>query len=134
MAGTVTDEDERFFRTAYRLLKPGGYLVWGNAIPDSTWKPCFDYLESIGMKRVEVRDVTKEAVARARRGQGAHRRLRRPVHRARSGLPHPGARRRASASRPSARSRTSARNPGTRLYENMVDGTDTYKVVAFQKQ
>ena len=26
-----------------------------------------------------------------------------------------------------------ARNPGTRLYDNMVDGTDTYKVVLVQK-
>ncbi len=26
------------------------------------------------------------------------------------------------------------RNPGTRLYENMIDGTDTYKVVLVQKQ
>jgi SAM-dependent methyltransferase len=26
--GTVTDEDQRFFRTAQRILKPGGFLVW----------------------------------------------------------------------------------------------------------
>jgi hypothetical protein len=25
------------------------------------------------------------------------------------------------------------RNPGTKLYTNMKDGTDTYKVVLFQK-
>ncbi len=41
-AGEVTEEDERFFDTAYRLLNPGGFLVWGNAIPEVTWQPCFD--------------------------------------------------------------------------------------------
>ena len=39
-AGRVTEEDKLFFRTAARALKPGGYLVWGNAIPDSTWPNC----------------------------------------------------------------------------------------------
>jgi hypothetical protein len=26
------------------------------------------------------------------------------------------------------------RNPGTRLYDRLVEGTDSYKVVCFQKQ
>src|SRR5262249_55842623 len=62
-AGRVTSEDELFLKTAHRALKPGGFLVWGNAIPSSTWQPCFDFLESIGMRLVEARDVTKEAIA-----------------------------------------------------------------------
>src|SRR5690606_637528 len=57
-SGRATDEDRRFFSTAYRLLKPGGFLVWGNAIPDSTWAPCFAVLEEIGMKQLELEDVT----------------------------------------------------------------------------
>lgn len=132
MAGTVTPEDERFFQTAKRLLKPGGYIVWGNAIPTSTWQPCLDYLESIGMKTVEVRDVTKEAV------------LARDEDKARIDtyfdqckelwfgfrIPVLGARKLVEAERAL---KNFARHPGTRLYENMVDGTDSYKVVLIQK-
>jgi hypothetical protein len=62
MRGQATEEDRLFFATAHRILKPEGYMVWGNAIPDSTWKPCFDCLESLGLKLVEVCDVTREAV------------------------------------------------------------------------
>lgn len=131
-AGRVTAEDERFFSTAKRLLKPGGYLVWGNAIPDATWEPCFKYLESIGMKKTEVRDVTKEAV------------VARDLDKARVDayvdhcidsfhgfrIPVLGNQRRMEAE---LAMKNFYRNPGTRLYENMKDGTDTYKVVLFQK-
>lgn len=131
-AGQVTDEDQRFFQTAHRLLKPGGFLVWGNAIPDATWEPCFAYLESIGMKRVAVRDVTKEAV----RARDEDRRrvdayvdqciARFPAFK----IPVIGKKRRAEAE---AALKNFYRNPGTNLYDTMIDGTDTYKVVAFQK-
>ena len=60
--GVLTREDEIFFDTVKRTLKPGGFLLWGNAIPDSTWQPCFDYMKSIGLEEVQVHDVTKEAV------------------------------------------------------------------------
>ena len=46
----MTEEDRKFFRSAKRILKPGGFLVWGNAIPDIAWQPCFDFMESIGMR------------------------------------------------------------------------------------
>jgi SAM-dependent methyltransferase len=62
VTGQVTDEDQRFFQTAKRVLKPNGMITWGNAIPDPTWNPCFEYLESIGFKKIEVRDVTEYAV------------------------------------------------------------------------
>lgn len=132
MAGVVTDEDKLFFKSAYRILKPGGFLVWGNAIPDSTWKPCFDYLESIGMKMIEVRDVTKEAI-QARDEDEA--RVEAYVEQALDAfhgfkIPVLGRRKRAEAG---AAMKNFYRNPGTRLYDNMKDGTDTYKVVCFQK-
>lgn len=132
MPGRVTPEDEKFFLTAKRLLKPGGFLTWGNAIPDATWEPCFKYLESIGMKRIEVRDVTSEAV------------LARDLDKARVEayvehclqsfygfrIPVAGNRRRSEAE---LAMKNFYRNPGTRLYANMKDGTDTYKVALFQK-
>jgi ubiquinone/menaquinone biosynthesis C-methylase UbiE len=133
MAGEVTPEDERFFSTARRLMKPGGFLVWGNAIPDSTWGPCFKYLESIGMKCVEVRDVTEQAVVARDQDEG---RVDAYVEQCIDAfwgfkIPVLGSRRGAEAR---AAMKNFYRNPGTNLYANMKNGTDSYKVVAFQKQ
>lgn len=131
--GRATEEDKQFFRAAHRLLKPGGFLVWGNAIPDATWKPCFDFLESIAMKQIEVRDVTKEAIAARDQDKG---RVDAYVDHAINTfhgfrIPVLGKRKRQQAE---LAMKNFYRNPGTRLYENMKDGTDTYKVVLFQKQ
>ena len=132
MPGRATEEDERFFKTAYRMLKPGGFLVWGNAIPDSTWKPCFELLEKIGFKMVESCDVTKEAV-KARDEDKARidsyvAQLMAAYHGFK--IPFVGGRRRALAD---VALKNFSRNPGTKLYDNMVDGTDTYKVSLIQK-
>ena len=132
-AGRVTDEDKRFFGTANRLMKPGGFLVWGNAIPDSTWQPCFDYLESIGIQLVEQCDVTKEAVS-ARDEDKA--RIDAYVEQCIDTffafrVPYLGSKRRREAE---LALKNFSRNPGTRLYQNMCDGTDSYRVVILQKQ
>ncbi len=131
--GRATDEDKRFFRTAHRMLKPGGFLVWGNAIPDATWQPCFDYLESIGMKLVEQRDVTKEAVRARDLDAGrvdayVDACLDRFVG---FKIPVFGAKKRLEAR---LAMENFYRNPGTNLYANMTDGTDSYRVVLFQKK
>jgi hypothetical protein len=128
----VTDEDKRFFKTAHRLLKPGGFLVWGNAIPDATWQPCFDYLQSIGFELEEVSDVTAEAV-QARDEDKA--RIDTYVDQCIAAfhafkLPRIGKKRRAEAE---VALKNFARNPGTNLYDNMVNRTDTYKVVRLRK-
>lgn len=131
-AGRATDEDKRFFQTAHRMLKPGGYLVWGNAIPDSTWKPCFELLESIGMKQIETRDVTPEAVVA--RDEDKNRVDTYVSHCIDSfhgfRIPLLGNKRRTEAE---LAMKNFYRNPGTNLYENMKNGTDSYKVVLFQK-
>ena len=128
----VTAEDERFFKTAHRLLKPGGYLVWGNAIPDATWKPCFAFLDSIGMKVEEECDVTAEAV-KARDEDKARidtyvDQCIEAVHAFK--IPRLGGKRRLQAA---SALKNFARNPGTNLYDNMVNRTDTYKVVRVRK-
>ncbi len=132
MPGKATEEDRRFFATAYRLLKPGGYLVWGNAIPESTWAPCFEVLRDVGMKQLEVRDVTKEAVLA--RDQDKRRVDAYVDHCINTfhgfKIPVLGKRRRLEAEQAM---KNFYRNPGTNLYDNMVNGTDTYKVVLFQK-
>jgi ubiquinone/menaquinone biosynthesis C-methylase UbiE len=132
LPGRVTEEDELFFRTAHRVLKTGGYLVWGNAIPDRTWQPCFDFLTSIGMRLVEVRDVTKSAIA-ARDQDRA--RVNAYVQQcidkfAGFRIPFIGRKKRQEAS---LAMENFYRNPGTNLYANLTDGTDTYRVVALQK-
>jgi ubiquinone/menaquinone biosynthesis C-methylase UbiE len=132
MRGRTTPEDERFFKTARRILKPGGFLVWGNAIPESTWKPCFDLLESIGMKVIEVCDVTPEAIRARDEDKARIDSFVEQIIAAFHGfkIPVVGPRRRALAE---VALKNFARNPGTRLYDNMVDRSDTYKVVLVQK-
>ena len=130
--GVVTDEDQRFFKTALRILKPGGFLVWGNAIPTSTWQACFDYLDTIGLKQTEAHDVTKEAVMA--RDQDEPRVEAFVKHCLDSfwgfKIPVLGPHRRYEAERAV---KNFYRNPGTRLYSNMKDGTDSYMVSCFQK-
>ncbi len=132
MPGVVTPEDERFFRKAHQLLEPGGFIVWGNAIPDSTWGACFSFLEKNGFTLRESCDVTEEAV-RARDEDRARidayvEQLVEMFHAFR--IPVLGARKQAEAE---VALKNFARNPGTRLYQNMVDRTDTYRVVLLEK-
>jgi len=131
-AGMVTAEDERFFKTAERILKPGGYMVWGNAIPDSTWQPCFDYLASIGVRVIEQRDVTREAVQARDEDAG---RVRSYVQQcidrfAGFRIPVLGAKKRLEAR---LAMENFYRNPGTNMYRTLKDGTDSYRVVLLQK-
>jgi ubiquinone/menaquinone biosynthesis C-methylase UbiE len=132
MNGVVTDEDKRFFKTMVRVLKPGGFLVWGNAIPDPTWQPCFDYMQSIGMKMVESRDVTKEAIL-ARdldepRAEAYVKQVLSKYHAFK--IPVFGATKRKEARMAIM---NFYRNPGTNLYDTMIDRRDTYKVNCLQK-
>ena len=132
MTGQVTDEDRLFFRTAHRLLKPGGFLVWGNAIPSLTWPLCFDFLKSIGMELCEVKDVTPEAVAARDADEG---RVEAYVSQCLDRffgfrIPFLGNKKRAQAGQAM---KNFYRNPGTSLYTNMKDGTDAYKVALLRK-
>jgi SAM-dependent methyltransferase len=131
-SGQVTEEDQRFFRTAMRMLKPEGLLVWGNAIPDPTWKPCIDFMGSIGLQTVEVTDVTEEAI-RARDED----KPRIDAYAEQCGerfvgfrIPVLGHRKRIEAA---TALKNFCRNPGTRMYQNMVTREDTYKLVVARR-
>lgn len=128
----MTEEDRKFFRSARRILKPGGYLTWGNAIPDRAWQPCFDFMESIGMRVIEVCDVTDEGV-RARDEDRA--RIQAYIDQALAKfiafrIPVYGATKRIEAE---LAMKNLCRDPGTRLYDDMRTRADTYKVVLAQK-
>jgi SAM-dependent methyltransferase len=128
----MTLEDQRFFRSVRRILKPGGYLTWGNAIPDAAWTRAFDLLESIGLRVLEVDDVTEEAV-RARDEDAA--RIDRYIEQALARfpafrIPVHGRTRRLEAE---LAMKDLCRQPGTRLYEDLRTRADTYKVVLAQR-
>lgn len=130
--GKVTDEDRRFFAQAHRILKPGGFMVWGNAIPDATWQPCFDALDEIGLSLVEVHDVTEQAIAardqdKARIDAYVEACLER-FHGFK--IPVLGRIKRAEAE---VALKNFSRHPGTNMYQNMKTGEDSYKVVLLQK-
>ncbi len=131
-AGRLTSEDHAFFATAYRLLKPGGFLVWGNAIPASTWQPSFDYLEYLGMKLVARQDVTKEAIQARDEDKARIDLYAEACLRAFHGFKIPilGTSKRIEADQAL---KNFARNPGTAMYDMMVDGRHSYEVVALQK-
>lgn len=128
----MTEEDRKFFRSAKRILKPGGFLVWGNAIPDIAWQPCFDFMDEIGIKLVHVEDVNDEAV-RARDEDKA--RIEIYIEQALDKflgfrIPLSGGRKREEAA---FAMKNLCRDPGTQLYEDMKTRADTYKVVIAQK-
>jgi ubiquinone/menaquinone biosynthesis C-methylase UbiE len=131
-AGVVSDEDRRFFEVVRRTLKPGGFLVWGNAIPDATLQPCFDHLASVGLPVSDCRDVTREAIA-AR--DLDHERVEAYVAQCLARfhgfkIPWLGRRKRREAE---LALKNFYRHPGTNLYDTMRNGTDSYRVVLAQK-
>jgi len=105
----------------------------GKCDPGSDVEAVLRVLDSIGMKLIEVNDVTEEAV-RARDEDKARidayaeqcgRKFRR--------LPHPG-HWHEEAPRGGFGLENFCRNPGTRLYEDMRTRRDTYKVIVAQKK
>ena len=107
-------------------------MVWANAIPTGTWQASFDYLKTIGMNMLEVEDVTDLAIqARDEDAPRADKYVEDCLNRFIGfKIPVLGARRRQQAKEGL---RNFFRSPGTRLYENMKDRSDTYKVVLMQK-
>jgi ubiquinone/menaquinone biosynthesis C-methylase UbiE len=128
----MTEEDRKFFRSARRILKPGGFLTWGNAIPTTAWQLSFDFMESIGLKVVDNCDVTEEAV-RARDLDAA--RIDAYIEQALEKFvafrfPLYGAKKREEAA---MAMKNLCRHPGTQLYDDMKSHADEYRVVLAQR-
>jgi len=89
-------------------------------------------MDTIGLKLVEVQDVTKEAVLARdldkKRIDAYAEQCFEAFHAFR--IPFIAKNKKDQAD---WALKNFARNPGTRLYENMVDGTDAYKVALIQK-
>jgi len=130
MVGIMTKEDKKIFDEVYRILKPGGYFCWGNAIPDTTWKPCIKYLSS-KMKLISSKDYTKEAIlARdldAERVELYIKAIKDNLWISKiPGTSH-------FINKTMLLLKNFYRHPGTELYNNMVSGRDTYKQHVFHK-
>jgi len=130
--GHLTSDDEAFFQTAKRILKPGGMIVWGNAIPTATWPASIEYLQTNGFKLIEECDVTREAVKARDEDKARIDIYAQQCIEAFHGFKIPvlGKKKILEAD---VALKNFARNPGTKLYDNMVDGTDKYKVICLQK-
>nr|QFG74939.1 MAG: methyltransferase domain protein [Megaviridae environmental sample] len=130
MVGVMTDEDKKVFDELIRILKPGGYFCWGNVIPDATWKPCMKYLAT-KLSLLNSVDYTKEAI------------LARDLDKERVELYISSIRKHLWLSKiPGSSSfidkimlllKNFYRDPGTDLYNEMVNGRDTYKQHIYKK-
>merc|ERR1711972_679586 len=59
---TIGPEERAIFAEIIRILKPGGFFVWGNALPTSVWHMAAPVLEELGMEECGSLNHTKGAV------------------------------------------------------------------------
>merc|ERR1719261_39941 len=48
----IGPEEKAIFAEISRILKPGGYFLWGNAIPTDVWYDAEKYLPTVGYKNI----------------------------------------------------------------------------------
>lgn len=59
----VTKEDKAVFAMVAKLLKPGGFFLWGNCVRDCVWDLCTKVItEGNGMELLKSTDYTNEAI------------------------------------------------------------------------
>lgn len=59
---TIGPEEEAIFQEIVRILKPGGFFVWGNALPTSVWHMAKPVLEKAGFRACGNLNHTQGAV------------------------------------------------------------------------
>eukprot|EP00931_Biecheleriopsis_adriatica_P122517 TRINITY_DN97514_c0_g1_i1.p1 TRINITY_DN97514_c0_g1~~TRINITY_DN97514_c0_g1_i1.p1 ORF type:complete len:316 (+),score=54.25 TRINITY_DN97514_c0_g1_i1:81-1028(+) len=57
----IGELEKSIFAEIHRVLKPGGFFVWGNAIPTTTWHEGEAYLTGAGFEQVHSKNYTKGA-------------------------------------------------------------------------
>lgn len=121
----IGDLEKSIFAEIHRVLKPGGFYVWGNAIPTRVWHEGDAYLPTAGFEKVFETNHTKGAVVARdqdfERVELAIRQLIQPY--VVMQLPHFGPRCHTVAERLIA---NFYRHPGTAMYLKMTTGTDSY--------
>merc|ERR1711998_339683 len=55
-------EEKEIFAEVHRILKPGGFFLWGNALPTRIWLEATPYLNENGFNRVESINHTAGAI------------------------------------------------------------------------
>merc|ERR1712217_169842 len=59
---TIGPEERAIFKEIIRMLKPGGFFVWGNALPTSVWHMAEPVLAELGLQTCGSLNHTKGAV------------------------------------------------------------------------
>jgi len=59
---TIGPEERAIFQEIIRMLKPGGFFLWGNALPTAVWKMAQPILSEMGMSDCGELNHTRGAV------------------------------------------------------------------------
>eukprot|EP00929_Paragymnodinium_shiwhaense_P091376 TRINITY_DN5134_c0_g1_i4.p1 TRINITY_DN5134_c0_g1~~TRINITY_DN5134_c0_g1_i4.p1 ORF type:complete len:406 (+),score=120.11 TRINITY_DN5134_c0_g1_i4:89-1306(+) len=121
----IGDLEKSIFAEIHRVLKPGGFFVWGNAIPTRTWLEAMEYLPTAGFELKQNTNHTRGAViARDEDFARVELVLDQIIGRYHAmHLPYFGERCAKVANRLIA---NFYRHPGTAMYLKMTTGTDSY--------
>jgi SAM-dependent methyltransferase len=128
----IGPEEEAIFEEIKRMLKPGGFFVWGNALPTHVWHKGSATLQKMGFIPCGERNHTAGAVkARQEDAKRVDMFVQSvsdyfPV----GYVPYFGPR---CESVTALLIKNFYRHPGTQLYEKMVVGYDSYMHLCFQK-
>eukprot|EP00929_Paragymnodinium_shiwhaense_P091374 TRINITY_DN5134_c0_g1_i2.p1 TRINITY_DN5134_c0_g1~~TRINITY_DN5134_c0_g1_i2.p1 ORF type:complete len:407 (+),score=111.74 TRINITY_DN5134_c0_g1_i2:96-1316(+) len=127
----IGDLEKSIFAEIHRVLKPGGFFVWGNAIPTRTWLEAMEYLPTAGFELKQSTNHTKGAViARDEDSARVELVLDQIINRYHAmHMPYFGPRCSKVANRLIA---NFYRHPGTAMYLKMVSGYDSYMHQAWQ--
>lgn len=128
----IGELEKSIFAEIYRVLKPGGFFVWGNALPTRVWHQGDAYLPTAGFELMQSTNHTRGAViARDEDYARVELVLKQFIDRyAVMHLPYFGERCSTVANRLIA---NFYRHPGTAMYLKMTTGTDSYMHQAWKK-
>merc|ERR1719272_1378705 len=129
----IGPEEKAIFQEISRILKPGGYFLWGNAIPTDVWYDVEAYLPTVGYKTIARWNNTKEAVIARDEDAPRVATVLEAIkqHHVAFKLPYFGL----SCWEVIAKLlRNFYRDPSTALYDKMVRGTHSYMHYVFQLQ